>query len=268
MTLQASGTITLKDIQDEFGGANPISLSEYYRGGAYVVNEAINNGIPTSGAIQLSDFYLAKGTGNLTFEYIGSVNYTGNAYSYTFVNVPIGTATSDRLVVIAVQINADEFSSYNISNVTVNGVSTPYIARSASGKNCWLVQRVITTGTTADVAVTLAGSGTPGRCTLMVYNVGNYTSSTPIITISGLKGDPTISQTIDYKAGMVVIANACQKNEPTSFTWTGLTEDRDSNIESSRHTSASGRISTDSRTISVTGEDVTTRVYASLAVWR
>jgi hypothetical protein len=268
MTLQASGDITLKDIQAEFGGANPISLSEYYRGGAYVVNQSINNNIPTSGSIQLSDFYLAKGTGNLTFEYIGSVNNTGNAYSYTFVNVPIGTATSDRLVVIAVQINVSESTSYYISDVAINGASTPYIARSASGKNCWLVQRVITTGTTADVVVTLAGSGTPGRCTLMVYNVGNYTSSTPVITVSGLNGTTSISRTISYKSGMVVIANAFQYTEPTGFTWTGLTEDRDSNIEDSRHTSASGRISSNSGTITITSENTTVPIYASLAVWR
>lgn len=36
MALQTSGTITFAQIQAEFGGANPISLSEYYRGGAYV----------------------------------------------------------------------------------------------------------------------------------------------------------------------------------------------------------------------------------------
>ena len=34
MALQSSGAISLSDIQTEFGGGNPISLSEYYRGGA------------------------------------------------------------------------------------------------------------------------------------------------------------------------------------------------------------------------------------------
>ena len=40
MTLQASGNaIKFSEIQTEFGGSNPISLSEYYAGGAsgYVV---------------------------------------------------------------------------------------------------------------------------------------------------------------------------------------------------------------------------------------
>ena len=47
MTIQASGAITLQDIQDEFGGSHPISLSEYYG----------SDTVPSSGQISLSDFY-------------------------------------------------------------------------------------------------------------------------------------------------------------------------------------------------------------------
>ena len=36
MTLQTSGAISLSQVQSEFGGGNPISMSEYYRGGSYV----------------------------------------------------------------------------------------------------------------------------------------------------------------------------------------------------------------------------------------
>jgi hypothetical protein len=55
MALPASGTITLADIQTEFGGSNPIGLNEYYRNGAYVT--ANNTGVPTSGQISVSNFY-------------------------------------------------------------------------------------------------------------------------------------------------------------------------------------------------------------------
>jgi len=51
MALQTSGPISLNDIQTEFGGSNPISLSEYY-GAA--------SGIPASGAISIGDFYGAS----------------------------------------------------------------------------------------------------------------------------------------------------------------------------------------------------------------
>lgn len=59
MPLQTSGAITLADIQTEFGGANPISLSEYYAGGAYVPagTSGTNGAVPSSGAISLSNFY-------------------------------------------------------------------------------------------------------------------------------------------------------------------------------------------------------------------
>ena len=53
MAMPASGAITFAQLQTEFGGANPISLSEYYNGGAYVANGAV----PSSGTISLSQFY-------------------------------------------------------------------------------------------------------------------------------------------------------------------------------------------------------------------
>jgi hypothetical protein len=65
MALQSSGAISLSDIQDEFGGSNPISLSEYYRDGSYVTSN--NTGVPTSGQIQFDDFYGAVRQFSYTF---------------------------------------------------------------------------------------------------------------------------------------------------------------------------------------------------------
>ena len=47
MTLQASGAIKLSEIQTEFGGTNPIAISEYYG----------SDTVPASGVISMSDFY-------------------------------------------------------------------------------------------------------------------------------------------------------------------------------------------------------------------
>ena len=55
MALQGSGAIKLSEIQTEFGGSNPISMSEYYRNGTYVPSN--NTDVPTSGEISMSDFY-------------------------------------------------------------------------------------------------------------------------------------------------------------------------------------------------------------------
>lgn len=48
-----TGTITMADIQTEFGGSNPIALNEYYAGGAYV--PAGTTGVPSSGTISMND---------------------------------------------------------------------------------------------------------------------------------------------------------------------------------------------------------------------
>lgn len=56
MALQSSGAISLSQIQSEWGGSNPISLSEYYRNS--LPSGRTNYGsIPTSGAISMSNFY-------------------------------------------------------------------------------------------------------------------------------------------------------------------------------------------------------------------
>lgn len=64
MALQTSGAISLAQVQAEFGGSHPISMSEYYQGGAYVPttvsfgkDSSINSNIPESGVIRMSNFY-------------------------------------------------------------------------------------------------------------------------------------------------------------------------------------------------------------------
>lgn len=59
MTLQSSGALSLSQIQTEFGGANPIGMSEYYAGGANVPGgtSGVNGAVPTSGTISMSKFY-------------------------------------------------------------------------------------------------------------------------------------------------------------------------------------------------------------------
>jgi len=59
MVLPSSGPISLGQIQTEFGGSNPISISEYYNGGPYVTHtvNALAPNVPSSGPIKFSDFY-------------------------------------------------------------------------------------------------------------------------------------------------------------------------------------------------------------------
>jgi hypothetical protein len=59
MALPASGAISLANIQTEFGGSPPTSISEYYRGGGLVTSN--NTGVPETGQISISNFYGAAG---------------------------------------------------------------------------------------------------------------------------------------------------------------------------------------------------------------
>lgn len=65
MAIPSSGPISLTDVQTEFGGSNPISLSEYYAGGGLVPagTSGTYGAVPSSGAISLQNFY---GTSNIS----------------------------------------------------------------------------------------------------------------------------------------------------------------------------------------------------------
>ena len=62
MAIHGTGSpLLMSEIQTEFGGSNPISMSEYYAGGANVPSGTSGNGgdIPSSGAINFNIFYTA-----------------------------------------------------------------------------------------------------------------------------------------------------------------------------------------------------------------
>ena len=60
MTLPVSGPLSLSEIQTEFGGSQPILMSEYYKGGPYVNEYSLAPHVPVSGPIKISDFYGAS----------------------------------------------------------------------------------------------------------------------------------------------------------------------------------------------------------------
>lgn len=95
MALQTSGPISLDDLQNEFGGSNPISLSEYY-GAA--------SGVPTSGTISLGDFY---GTSNLITLSVVSANSANDATALSITGAQAGD------LLIAFQGRTEEASAFS-----------------------------------------------------------------------------------------------------------------------------------------------------------
>ena len=90
MALPSSGPLTLANIQTEFGGSNPISLSEYYAGGAYVGagTSGTYGAVPSSGTISIQNFY-----GTSSGPPPGQQAYT-SAGTYTWVAPALVTSVS------------------------------------------------------------------------------------------------------------------------------------------------------------------------------
>ena len=77
MAIKGSGSLSMTEIVDEFGGSVPHSLSEYYRNGGAV--PANNTNVPTSGTISIGNFY-------------GAVNEIQYTISSTTTNFQLSSA--------------------------------------------------------------------------------------------------------------------------------------------------------------------------------
>lgn len=121
MALQTSGAISILNLVSEFGGTAPHSLSEYYRGGSLVPDTPTNSGVPTSGAISLTDFYGAAA-------YVpdvtpNAVNWTNLSGSYTnFTNITTNTQTISGIDT-TITLNYSDNIPVGTLAVFVNGVN-------------------------------------------------------------------------------------------------------------------------------------------------
>lgn len=123
MALPASGAISLGQVQAEFGGTNPIPLSEYYEGaGRVAAGDTQPNDIPASGAISLHDFHGAAKAGG----YSVSLNRT-SVYG-SCVNADVSCTATTNLITRTVNGGVGPFTTAweLVSGIThsVNGQGT------------------------------------------------------------------------------------------------------------------------------------------------
>lgn len=150
MTLPTSGPLTLADIQTEFGGSNPISLSEYYAGGSYVPagTSGTNGAVPSSGTISVWNFY---GTSALSFSPAGG---TSAGSPQTLLVEDFWPATAVQLITCS-QSATWVWSSTGtgtLSSTVASGGSATSIQFTLTGQNGFIRTRVITlSGTAAGV---------------------------------------------------------------------------------------------------------------------
>lgn len=129
MTLPTSGPLALSDIQTEFGGTNPISLSEYYAGGANVPSgtSGTNGPVPTSGTISISNFY---GTSNVAYR-LDTATYQDFGLLGVDFSAGVTFTVGSNGVVTVTGDNAGTISTYNWITPTT-GSTTHYVRATLS----------------------------------------------------------------------------------------------------------------------------------------
>lgn len=199
MTLPASGAISLGDIQTEFGGSNPASLDEYYRGGTYVPNIVSTQSIPTSGAIAMSNFYsqAAQGTATQAASYFWTnrSNYVRTSFattSYPGDNSAVHTGSSDR------------FASSGSTSFTFNGSGTAQSANATVVS--WTVgpTTAITANTTTPSAASTLYSTTFGGMGIRTLLVNALNTS---VTGDALSWSRSSNRDGSFQGGFVLPGN-------------------------------------------------------------
>jgi hypothetical protein len=133
MPIPASGQLSLTIIKTEFAPSdpNPLNLSSYYRGGAYVTNVSTTQTIPTSGQIAYSNFYNTSAQAALslsTATVSNSETATNNSFSVTVTlnraNDLGSSITVTCLAYVGGVRNATYDRTVTITNGSTSGTST------------------------------------------------------------------------------------------------------------------------------------------------
>lgn len=146
--------------------------------------------------------------------------------TYTFSSQSLGTADSNRYIVVGVGF-VSSTETQSISSVTVGGVSASSLTSfteedEGTWSSCaqiWIA--AVPTGTTGDVVVTL--NGTASVCAIGLWRLITD-NITPVATNTDTADSITVNVNTQNGGGVVAIAQC--RNGSTS-TWTGVTEDFD-----------------------------------------
>jgi len=165
----------------------------------------------------------------MDIQYLQSAPDTSDTNAYTFSSQNLGTAASDRyIIVVAVARKAG--ASTTLSSISVGGVSATIVKQATNNVSNTDVAGVaiaaVPTGTTGDIVVTWGA--TMVRCAIMAYRATGI-DATAYDSDSSLSGNPSVS--LDIPANGFAIGGGLTAASTTT-SWTGLTEDADGTLES------------------------------------
>lgn len=177
---------------------------------------------------------------------------------FTFTAVPIGVASADRIVIIALMYQAVGA----IASMTIGGISAAKVANVANGTSLvdfWAA--AVPLGTTANVVLG-SGSGTNPRLCISSYSLYGVLSPTPFATATDITSP--YNAALSFGANCVAIA-AFLNAATTTETWTGITEDVDAINSNVNYSSASAQDLNTSVAINVTPSSVSTGALVAAA---
>lgn len=173
--------------------------------------------------------------------------------TYTFSSQNLGTASSDRYILVAI-VARDSENNISINSLTVGGVTATISTQAARNdtSNSSLVGigiAAVPTGTTGDVVVQF--NTTVLRCGIALYSA-TALNPTYYGKSSVALNDP--STTVNVPANGYVLAVGTTASATATATWTGLTENVDAAVgaEASRIYAASDNFATAQTPLTVT----------------
>lgn len=167
--------------------------------------------------IQTAPYYMVSGGGGgIALTYIGAVTPSVSGQVLTATSAPIGTAASNRLVVVLfTDVTGVSETSATVTiggnaatvNTITNGPFPPCIG---------IASLVVTTGTTATIVVTLNGSGA-SLAHFEIYTITGLSSTTAVGSNSIWdSGTDPLSTTLATSSGGVVLAMGIQQTISSS----------------------------------------------------
>ena len=176
------------------------------------------------------------------FIYKGSDTQEPNQSSYTYNAKDIGTASSDRVVIVGITAH-DGSGSKDITSVTIGGVSATKLSNGddASGVcSCDVWAAVVPSGTTADIVFNLATSATKSAIVWGVaYGLRDQLTPVDTLVVNTASTSP-LAGNIDVSAGGFVFGIVTVQNTVATYTMSGVSEDSDQTIGTSNGSYGAG----------------------------
>lgn len=235
MALPSSGAIALSDIQTEFGGANPISISEYYRGTSvglvtFTNDTNSNANIPTSpgSTISWSNFYGAK------VGYPTIVNRTNNATGGTGSPLSIGVPASRQSGDILLLVSAHSYYDFDFPSgygpTPTTGWTRIYdlTAKDDFESPNFVAWWKVSNGTETSISYTTSGSSNNSTCAA-VFVIRDVNTTTPFQSTAAITRAYNTTSTISfgsvtpsYKGGLLLCLAA--QGSTGTITTAGVTQ--------------------------------------------